>query len=332
MDERLERESTALHQANAAYLEDRRDLQTHLDSMAAGAVFRMLDPTCCPRCDHGITEAKKKMEIQTHSCSVCGESISISEDANDLKKELDDRAKASKAACDRATVNQQDAQHKLTSLQESVTILQDKIDDYTGKLGAFDQRQALITAIAVLEGRLEEANFDPDPDDDCKDEMEILNATVVETENRVKDLREALLADVSTRLVQYAQRFGMHSLSEASLKGNANLSLVKGGVFTSYSKVTEGEKLRLKVATILAMIEVAEQRGVGRHPGLLMIDSPAAQEVSPDDVDQLVSGLQAISQELPHFQVFVAGLTSTAITEHVPSENRREVSNSGFLW
>jgi hypothetical protein len=80
------------------------------------------------------------------------------------------------------------------------------------------------------------------------------------------------------------------------------------------------------------MIEVAEQRGIGRHPGLLMIDSPASQEVSPDDLDQLVSGLQLISQELPHFQVFVAGLTSAAITEHVPTENRREASNSGFLW
>jgi transcription elongation factor Elf1 len=332
MLDRLDREIIALNQANAAYQEDRRDLQTHQDSMAAGAIFRMLDPTCCPRCDHAITEAKKKQEIQTHSCSVCGESISNSEDANSLKKELDDRIKSSKSAYDKTTANQQDAQSKLTRLQESITLIQNQIDNYTSKLGNFDRRQVLSTEIAILEGRLEEVNFDFEPNDDHTGEMAILNATVAETTNRVKDLRDGLLEDVSARLVQYAQRFGMHSLSEASLKGNATLSIMKGGVSTSYSKVTEGEKLRLKVATVLAMIEVAEQRGIGRHPGLLMIDSPAAQEVSPNDVDQLVSGLQAISQELPHFQVFVSGLTSAAITEHVPSENRREASNSGFLW
>jgi len=334
MDERLEREIAAFHQVDSAYQEARRDLQTHLDSMAAGAVFRILDPTCCPRCDHSIGEAKKKQEKLTQCCSVCGESISTSEDADLMKDELEGRVKAAKAALDKVTVNQQDALLKLASIQKSVAELQDKIDENTAKLGSFERLQELLMAIAVLEGRLQEASSDPEPNDTDgnDDEVMILNAIVSATDDRVKIQREGLLKDVSDRLVQYAQRFGMHNLSEASLKGNANLSLVKGGVATSYSKVTEGEKLRLKVATILAMIEVAEQRGIGRHPGLLMIDSPASQEVSPDDLDQLVSGLQLISQELPHFQVFVAGLTSAAITEHVPAENRREASNSGFLW
>lgn len=334
MQERLEREIAAFHQVDAAYQEARRDLQTHLDSMAAGAVFRILDPTCCPRCDHVIGETKKKQEKITHCCSVCGESISTSEDAEVLKAELEARVKTSKALLDKTTVNHQNALSKLTTLKENIGKLQDLIDENTARLGSFERRQELLTAIAVLEGRLLEASFDPEPAevDGDNNEVMILNAIVTETEERVRIQREGLLKDVSARLVQYAQRFGMHNLSEASLKGNANLSLMKGGVATSYSKVTEGEKLRLKVATILAMIEVAEQRGIGRHPGLLMIDSPASQEVSPDDLDQLVSGLQLISQELPHFQVFVAGLTSAAITEHVSAENRREASNSGFLW
>ncbi|MFL9995171.1 hypothetical protein PQR34_31935 [Paraburkholderia sediminicola] len=62
MQERLDRETVAEHQASAAYLQDRRDLQAHKDSTAAGAIFRMLDPTCCPRCDHEIDKEKKKKE------------------------------------------------------------------------------------------------------------------------------------------------------------------------------------------------------------------------------------------------------------------------------
>ena len=191
----------------------------------------------------------------------------------------------------------------------------------------------VATAVAVLEGRLEEASTAPTTQsEDRTGELKILTAVVNETEARVKAMRDGLLTDVSARLVEYAKAFGMENLSEASLKGNAALSLVKGGVPTSYSKVTEGEKLRLKVAAVLAMIEIAEARGIGRHPGLLMIDSPAAQEVSPVDVDHLVAGLQAVSSKLPHFQVFVAGLTSKAITDHIPEAHRREVAGNAFLW
>lgn len=332
LEERLERQMMALQQAESAYQEDRRDLQTHLDSMAAGAVFRVLDPQFCPRCDHSIDESKKKQEKVTQCCSVCGESISTNEDANALKNELEGRVKASKAAVEKATSIRQETYSSLSALETTFAALQQQIDQNTTKLESFHDRQQLVTEVAVLDGRLQEAGFDSEPDVESNDQLTILNAIEAETEGWVKGHQEGLLRDVSSRLVHFAQRFGMHNLSDASLKGNGNLSLVKGGVATSYSKVTEGEKLRLKVATVLAMIEVAEQRGIGRHPGLLMIDSPAAHEVSPEDLAELVSGLQLISQELPHLQVFVAGLTSTAITTHIPSDRRREATNSGFLW
>jgi hypothetical protein len=162
--------------------------------------------------------------------------------------------------------------------------------------------------------------------------MKVLSAILAETDSRVRAVRNDLLKDVSTRIVHYAQRFGMHTLTGATLKANAVLSLVKGGTNTFYSKVTEGEKLRLKVATILAMLEIGEQKGVGRHPGLLMIDSPAAQEVSQSDLEALVSGLQSVAKDIPHCQIFVAGRSSEAITDHVPSANRREAVDGGFLW
>ena len=330
---RIERETAALRQAEAAYQEDRRDLQTHLDSMAAGAVFRMLDPTCCPRCDHSIPDSRKKQEKTTHACAVCGESMSAGEDAETLRSELEIRVKASKAAHDKLVAGLEAATIRLAEEQNGLATLQNQIDESTARLGTFARRQELLTAISVLQGRLQEAGFEPGQEGEGnEDDLAVLNAVVAETEGHVKTLREDLLKDVSARLVEYAQSFGMHNLSQASLKGNANLSLVKGGVPTSYSKVTEGEKLRLKVATVLAMIEVAEKRGVGRHPGLLMIDSPAAQEVSAEDLDELVAGLQSVSKSIPHIQVFVAGRTSTAITEHVPEKNRREALNGGFLW
>ncbi len=333
MVEHTERAVAALRELTTAHQEDRRDLQTHMDSMSATAVFRRLEPKCCPRCDHAISKAKKELESSTHSCSVCGESITNSEDGEAIKAELQERVSASKAAMALASTKKEEAESELTALRGKVDLLQSRLESASRELGSAVRRQEAAMAVAALEGRLEEASISQiSPADDRSGELKILSAAVTETEARVKAVRDGLLTDVSTRLVEYAKAFGMENLSEASLKGNATLSLVKGGVPTSYGKVTEGEKLRLKVATVLAMIEISEAQGIGRHPGLLMIDSPAAQEVSPVDVDHLIAGLQTVSTKLPHFQVFIAGISSKAITDHIPKANRREAAGNAFLW
>jgi transcription elongation factor Elf1 len=333
MVEYAERAVAALRELTTVHQEDRRDLQTHMDAMSATAVFRRLEPKYCPRCDHTISKAKKELESSTHSCSVCGESITNSEDGEAIKAELQERVTASEVEVARASAKKEEAENKLTALRGKVDLLQSRLESASKKLGSAVRRQETAMAVAALEGRLEEASISPVAQaDDRSGELKILSAVVAVTETRVKAVRDGLLIDVSARLVEYARAFGMENLSEASLKGNAALSLVKGGVPTSYSKVTEGEKLRLKVAAVLAMIEIAEARGIGRHPGLLMIDSPAAQEVSPVDVDHLIAGLQAVFTKLPHFQVFVAGISSKAITDHIPETNRREVAGNAFLW
>ena len=246
---------------------------------------------------------------------------------------MQERVAASGAAVAHASANTKKAENELAALRGKVDLLQSRLESASKTLGSAVRRQEAAIAVAALEGRLEEASMNPvSQADDRSGELKILSAVVVETEARVKAVRDGLLTDVSERLVEYAKAFGMQNLSEASLKGNAALSLVKGGVPTSYSKVTEGEKLRLKVAAVLAMIEIAEARGIGRHPGLLLIDSPAAQEVSPVDVDHLIAGLQEVFTKLPHFQVFVAGISSKAITDHIPAANRREVAGNAFLW
>lgn len=334
--ERLERELEAEREADTALTEDKRDLQSHLDSEAAGAIFRLLDPSCCPRCDHSISDDKKKQEKLTHSCAVCGESVENDENSEAIKVSLEARIKASKQAHDKALKNVSEIRRDLINVRDQLSNLQGQIKSKSALLGNFEKRNALVMEIAVLRGRLQEASLATAPEEKGRidDVITVLTAAEKETEERVKTFQGDILADVSERIVHYADRFGMHNLTSANLKAGAQLFLVKGGVSTSYSKVTDGEKLRLKVATVLAMMEVAERRGVGRHPGLLLVDSPGAQEVSPEDLDQLVGGLAEVSQSLPYFQVFVAaaGASSRAITKHVPTERRRVPSGSQYLW
>ena len=332
MEERLQREKVSVAEGQTAYGEDRQQLQAHIDSEAAGAVFRQLDPSCCPRCEAMIAAERKQQERAQHLCSVCGEHLKSDVDATAVRAQLEAQVNASRKALDKAARALGEAETSLALIRANKDAADAEITTLTVKLSDFDARGKLIVEIAALEGRLAEASREPNSETDANDDAPVVDAVVAVTEELVKNAQADLLEKVSERIVAYARRFGMENLNDAELKGNVQLRLTKGGESTSYSKVTLGEKLRLKVAAVLAMISVAEAEGVGRHPGLLMIDSPGAQEISRKDLDELAAGLEQVSREFGHLQVFVAALASPAITSHVPPERRLHAHRDDPLW
>jgi hypothetical protein len=329
---RVERSGVALSIAEEAYSSDRRNLQAHIDSVAAGAVFRALDPSCCPRCDTAISDDRRKREQVSHNCSVCGEVIGEESPEESVLSALEARVKASKAARDQARQAVQQEGAKLDDVQERIDILEREITELSLQLAHFDARRQLDLEVAQLEARLQEAELDPESEAVEGPVGAVLTAAVDEVRKRVYVLQQGVLETVSGEIVRYARRFGMSNLSASTLKGNTHLQLDKGGARTTFSKCTAGEKLRLKVAAVLAMIREAERRHIGRHPGLLMIDSPGAQEVAPEDLDELIGGLDEVSNEFSHLQVFIASKTSDAVLSHVPSERMRYAKGDAFLW
>lgn len=332
---RSSRYEQALLEAQSAYDEDRRNLQAHIDAEAAGEVFRRLDPTICPRCETPITEQRRQRERYGHQCCVCGDPISSNTDSAVARQRLDEELRASRTARDAAKRSRDDCDRLLQETRDQSAGMDSKEEALLAKLAELEPRRKIETEIAVLEARLAESSFDPEGESsraDSQADFAIAKAIVAETDERVKAVQDDVLEDVSKRITSYARRFGIANLESAELKGNGHLPLRKGGVDTSYSKCTEGEKLRLKVATVLAVIGAGEARGVGRHPGLLLIDSPAAQEVAQKDLDELISGLSEISGELAHLQVFVASLASPAVTKHISDQRMVVARGDDALW
>lgn len=330
--QRVTYEQAAYVQMEAAYARDRHDLQAHLDAEAAGAVFRMLDPTCCPRCEFEIGKERKEREKMHHSCSVCGETVVSDQSAGDIEVELRERVKASQASLSQTKSKQQAAEAKLQAIKQRIEQITREIEALTPQAAAFGKRAQLQTDIAILEARISEASREPDIDEPASDELKILEKLVDETDVRVKFVQSQVLKDVSSKLTLYAKRFGMEALESAELKGNLNLPLIKGGSPTNYGSLTQGEKLRVKIATVLAIISVAETNGIGRHPGLLMIDSPGAQEVTHKDLEELIKGLEEVAKEFSHLQVFIAAISTSAITQHVSPEHTIAAKGENSLW
>jgi hypothetical protein len=105
----------------------------------------------------------------------------------------------------------------------------------------------------------------------------------------------------------------------------------KGGK-KNFGDCTAGEKMRLKLAATLAMIQVAEESGIGRHPGVLLVDSVKSHEAVEKNVEAIVTGLSELRTSLPSIQVFLAGIESDAILAHVPCENVVKNREDGYLW
>ncbi len=83
------------------------------------------------------------------------------------------------------------------------------------------------------------------------------------------------------------------------------MRIVQGKAPTSFGRLSAGENLRVRIAAALAVIEVARQRMYGRHPGLLVLDSPGAQEMAPADFAALLSRVHEAIQSVGDIQIIV---------------------------
>jgi hypothetical protein len=242
-------------------------------------------------------------------------------------------AAASKAAAAAHRGFCRDVERRNAKADDEVAQCNTAMSALEGILRAGDRRGELTLDVARLEARIEEIHRPMAlPTTSQAVEMAIVAEAVEECRARVKEKQEALLTDVSAQIVAYARRFGMPQLSEAKLKGNASLEIVKGGKSTTFSAVTVGEKLRLKIATVLAILKSGERRGIGRHPGLLFIDSPGAQELVDDNLEDLMRELKSVSAELQHLQVFVAAVASPPMLAHVDKDRVLRKEGEDWMW
>jgi hypothetical protein len=328
----LRRASADLENATVAVNNDRSELRRHEEESSAQTVFRALDPKACPRCETSISETKKKSEKVKNACAVCGEKVYADVDEAEIKRRLEDRLEAALKGKRAARKRVKDLSAELDSVRQRIETAVEQQQNLAKRVERPTKRSALLTEVAGLEARIDELSKTLPAEPSISIDSRILKVIERVTRERMKEHQDGLLADISEKICEYARRFGISQLEMAKLDGGLNLRVEKGGGASSYSKLTDGEKLRLKVATVLAMIHVGEQTGVGRYPGLLILDSPASQEVTEGDLEQIMAGVAEIAEKIPHIQVIVASTTSAAIGSHIPPERRREATGLDYLW
>jgi 2,3-bisphosphoglycerate-independent phosphoglycerate mutase len=301
----------------------------------AQKVFNGLRPTCCPRCDQKIAASKFQQEEQRGNCSVCDRTLVASESDYETSNfhGAEARASASDNAVQEISSRIKSLESKQAANEAALREARSQFSELDQKRSSFVQRRELELRVAKLDGALEERRKSLAAQESQEPPLlTVAKAAVHETKTRVDTLKTTFFEPLNTEIAKLGEAFGIAQLEKVQLDLAAHLQVWKGGAKTSFSKLSPGERLRLRIATIVAMLRVAQEKGIGRHPGLLIIDSPGAQESSDTDVATLLNALLALTKELNHLQLFVASANAELATQVVPVDNCRVAAVGEQLW
>jgi len=337
LDPILRRLSKDLNTCKETKLSDEIKVNNFKEDRAANAIFKRLNPTCCPHCETEIKKEKIEKEKIHHHCAICDEPMLESEDAEILLNELVENLKNSEKTFNAVKREYRSRDKYHSELSEKLSQLEKLINEQEKKLNEFSTRNQIEKEIIRLQILKEEYTIKNEKQEaklpeKYIDEQKIIKKAIEVTEERFKSLQEDLLTKVSDEILRISKLVGLGHIESVKLTSNPHLKLDKDGSSTSYSKCSEGEKLRLKVITTIALISVAEKENVGRHPGLLLIDSPGAQEVSDKDLNSLIEGLRKLSIELPFIQIIIASRASEVILSQIDEKHRKHAKGNSYLW
>jgi hypothetical protein len=304
-------------------------------AIKAKRYFTGLDPVCCPRCRRPIDSMRKTREVEQGACSVCATPREHEEEATALAAldEANQRASEARSIAEQTRSRHNEALRILGMAENNLSAERRKLEEIERRRAAGDPHQAAEMAVARLQGRIEERRTRPGARVEAHhvDRTFLDGATTTAGQLR-RGASEELLQELNTEIRSIAASLGIPNLEEVAVLLNATMRVVIGGQPTNFARLTGGERLRLRIATVVAMLRIGERRGVGRHPGLILIDSPGDEEVVDENLAEMLHELDRLAGELEHLQVFVASARPAQIVCVIPPERRRVATSGGFLW
>lgn len=320
--------------AKIARAEARRRLLQAKDDAEARVVFKRLKPTCCPSCAREF-EKNRFAATEAPACGLCGKEEDEVGSTEELITELEAEAADTLGSQRTAEKAVDEAKIAWEKASAAVTAASQRIAKVQAELRKGSAAEEIRLDIAKLKARIEELELATGPSVDIdliRREETVLKAAEKVTKSLFEDLQTEILTEVSGALMKFSEAFGVRNLQSMTLNGAGHLKIEQGGQITSFTKLNAGENLRVRIAAALAVLEVAERRGHGRHPGLIVLDSPAAQEMSHQDFAALVESVVTAVDEFPNVQIVVGAVNRQELISRVPRERRRHAEGANPLF
>lgn len=318
---------------------------TQFEDALAVKFFHQMTPSVCPRCASKVTVKQQAAETEKHECSLCSKGLHLEEvDTTEAMAAAEPVMGDTDAPVD----DLEALESALTQGAQDVEALNTKIVAHKDQLAAAETRSArgktqiaavekgrkLELELARAEGALAALTGSSDSDPMGPTDpviVAVLEATKKVLADWVSKGQNPLLENISSDIEKFAVGFGADSLSNVKLGGGGRLDVIKGGKPTTYTGLTAGEKLRVKIATAVALIKHGYAAQIGRHPGFLVLDSPAAEEMPEEDLAILIAELVGVAEQAD-MQIFVGTRNAGPLIDLLPAANRRVAVGDDYLW
>lgn len=312
--------------------DDKRALRDLRENLVTEAFFTGLQPSCCLRCEKAVPKERIKLESVEQSCSLCSEPISLNEldDSEEMLQAAQDRANASLAAYEATKLLHKQSKGQAAASLAKLSQLQDTLIAANNSSSYQDQRDAELL-VARLEGELQ-AHSKPSATPQAPEDSALVDTAYKEAKRAFDNGKSELMGKLNEEILRLANDFGALGLESIELSSNATMMVRKGNQKSSFSRLTPGERLRLRIATAIALLRIGNELGVGRHPGLLIIDSPGAEETNEGDLAKLLIELRRVATETKGLQIFIASANAAAVVTALGNEHCRVAPQGGYVW
>lgn len=329
----LDRQAAAARESVA---ELKRTLQQMRDERAAGMVFRQLRPVCCPSCDNGIDAKRYDTAEGVGTCALCGERHVEAEEDGPRIDDLQADVREAEQVMARLNAELAAARKRLREAEAARDANQARIGEITAELASAEDPDAEFH-VRALEARAEQlreiiAEVAAPVKTVAADDAPVLRQVEKVTRELFVDLQRDVLKEVSDEVAALSRRFGVQHVESMSWSGNNTLAIRQGGADLTFTDLSPGENLRVRIAAALAVVAVARRRRFGRYPGLLVLDSPRSQEMTDDDFAALMTRVQEVINETGDTQVIVGAATKPSLLGVVPGRQTLHAEGGRFLF
>lgn len=301
--------------------------------------FTNLEIKTCPHCEKKVSEDKKKSEIEDHICSLCGEE---SKDQKVDPEEINEKAKLLEDERSKHEAKLQQIDDTLKKHYGDIEILRKKNVEEYAKFVALtpvetdslrlSQIEAEIETIAKERSKLTELLNKKDDfikeeavllfqlneiakqesHIDCTEitmlnlKREVLDYALKGLEKKRVQLNKDILSKLQDLIINEVHAFGLLSIDSIEISDKYELIFIQHGIAVSFTDLTEGEKLRVKLAFYLSLIQLDIEHNLGRHPRFLIFDSPGSEEMVPKHLQGLSDIFKSINDRFKDkLQIFV---------------------------
>ncbi|PLR99045.1 hypothetical protein [Bacillus sp. T33-2] len=303
-----------------------------------GMFFSNLEVKVCPRCEHDIEPDRKSIEKSQHKCMLCESDMTDVDEnqkeileyrLNELKEQLERLKEGYELLIKESLFKNQEKELKIRDLNKIENELK------TANFAETD----IETLTNLIEKKLElELNFkqftsnEQVRTDKTNERISVINSAISYLNAARIQLSESILRSLKTLILQQLDIFGLTSVSDVVITESLDIQYIQNGELTKFSELNEGEQLRAKIAFYISLIQLDIKFSVGRHPRLLIIDSPGKEEVISKDLEGMSSIFKQIEDIYNDDLQIIIGtaldsLKTASITEKVDS---REPGQSVF--